>query len=353
MITLPGLIDVHVHLRDPGQIYKEDFLTGTQAALAGGYTMVVDMPNNKTPITTADTLNEKISQAKQKAVCDIGFHFGSLGENLNVFDEIKDSVVGLKLYLNQTTGGYIIDEDKMKKIYRKWHNITEGKKPILLHAEENVMGIVTKVLQDTKHPTHICHISSINELTPIMKTKDKGLPISCGVCPHHLFLTEDDLPRLKSFGMMKPSLKTKRDQAFLWKQFDAIDLIESDHAPHTIEEKQSDTPPFGVPGLETTLSLMLTAVKDNRLTLNQVIDKCHTQPKEIFHLPEQKNTHIEVDDALTYEVRNELLFTKCKWSPFAGQQVRGKVIKVVLHGKTVFENGIVSAKTGSGQLLLG
>src|SRR5579872_3797159 len=128
MITLPGLIDPHVHLRDPGQTQKEDFLTGTSAAIAGGFTTILDMPNNTTPITSEKLLLEKEKIAQEKIICDVGFYFGSLGDNLDEFEKVKNLVFGLKLYLNITTGGYIIDEPTMRKIYIKWHEVTQGKK---------------------------------------------------------------------------------------------------------------------------------------------------------------------------------------------------------------------------------
>jgi len=337
VLRLPGLIDVHVHFRDPGQTYKEDFRTGTKAALAGGYTVVLDMPNNKVPITNLQLLKEKQKSANSKALCDVGFHFGSLGNNLSEFKKVYKKVTGLKLYLNQTTGGFIIDVPAMTRIYKAWHALTKTK-PILLHAEEDVMGEVTKVLKLVKHPTHICHVSSQAELKPIIRAKKKGLPITCGVSPHHLFLTKSDVKKLGAFGLMKPSLKTKKDQRFLWKNMKYIDVIESDHAPHTIEEKKSDSPPFGVPGLETTLPLLLQAVHEKRLTLDDVIEKCYTSPKKIFHLPMQRNTYVEVLN-IEYRISNIDLKTKCKWSPFDGWKVRGKVVKVVLRGKTVLRNG--------------
>ena len=120
IITFPGLIDMHVHLRDPGQTEKEDFYTGTSAALAGGFTTVFDMPNNKIPITSKERLDEKIRTAKEKIVCDIGFYFCSLGDNLSEFAKVKDNVFGLKLYLNITTGYFLIDEKKLGEIYTHW-----------------------------------------------------------------------------------------------------------------------------------------------------------------------------------------------------------------------------------------
>lgn len=349
VIRLPGLIDVHVHFRDPGQTPKEDFYTGTSAALAGGYTMVLDMPNNINPIISDRVLKLKIKSARSKIVCDVGFHFGSLGNNLEELKKVYKKVGGLKLYLNQTTGGFIIDVPAMKKIYKAWHKLTKTK-PVLLHAEEDVMGDVTEVLKEIKHPTHICHVSSKAELEPIIKAKKKGLPITCGVCPHHLFLTKSDVKKLKTFGLMKPSLKTKVDQQYLWKNLKYIDVIESDHAPHTIAEKTSATPPFGVPGLETTLPLLLTALYKKKLTLQDIIQKCHDNPKKIFNLPEQKNAFVEISDT-QYVIRNTNLHTKCGWSPFSGRKVRGKVFRVVLRGIEVYKNGKVLSKKGKGRMI--
>ncbi len=338
LLKLPGFIDPHVHLRylDP---HKEDFLTSTFAAIAGGFTMVLDMPNNNPPITTLSRLQAKIDQAAHYTRYDIGFYCGSLCDNRKEFEKVKDRVYGLKLYLNMTTGGYIIDEKAMRRIYKKWNSVTRGKKPILLHAEEDVFDSVVKVLKETKHPTHICHVSSKEELQRIIQIKKQGLPITCGVCPHHLFLTKEDTKKLGPYGLMKPPLKSKRDQQFLWDNLQYIDVIESDHAPHTKDEKESKHPPSGVPGLETTLPLLLTAMNEEKITKEEIIDKCHTRPKEIFHLPNQPKTYIEVDIDQKYEIRNENLFTKCKWSPFHGRKVKGKVLRVFIQGKKVFESG--------------
>lgn len=345
-ITLPGLIDPHVHLRDPGQTHKEDFYTGTSAALAGGYTTVLDMPNNLEPIVSEDRLAAKLASAKRQTVCDIGFHFGTLGDNLDVFDRVIDQVMGLKIYLNVTTGNFIIDKNKLLAIYEAW----PGTKPILLHAEDDVSELVLDVLRKTKKPTHICHVSSRAELEFVIKAKGEGLPITCGVTPHHLFLDEADAKRLGAYAHMKPFLKPAQDQKFLWQHLDAIDIIESDHAPHTREEKTSDSPPFGVPGLETTLPLMLTAEAEGRLNRRQLVQLLHTNPARIFNIPTDKTTKVVVDMS-EFEVKNEDLLTKCGWSPFAGRRLVGKVTRVDLHGKTVFKSGKVLAKPGSGRIL--
>lgn len=350
MIRLPGLIDPHVHLRYMDS-HKEDFLTGSYAAIAGGFTMVLDMPNNNPPITTFPRLQSKIDQASHYTRYDLGFHFGSLGDNLDEFEKVKDMVYGLKLYLNMTTGGFIIDAVTMKKIYKKWNTVTEGKKPILLHAEEDVIDMVVEVVKETKQPTHICHVSTAEELIKIAKVKETGLPITCSVTPHHLFLTHSDEKRLGPFGLMKPSLKSQKDHNFIWSHLDLFDIVESDHAPHTIKEKQSKTPPFGVPGLETTLPLLLTAMSENKISKEQIIDKCFTQPKKIFHLPTQKDTYIEVDEKKKWILKNSMLHTKCGWSPFDGWEMQGKLVKVVIRNKIVFKNDKILVKGGFGKIL--
>lgn len=346
IVTLPGFIDAHVHLRDPGQTEKEDFLTGTEAALAGGFTTVIDMPNNKTPITTKKLLDEKIRIARAKIVCDIGFYFGSLGNNIGEFKKIKNDIFGIKLYLNQTTGGFIIDEFALTEIYQSWNS----PQPILLHAEEDVIDMVRRIIKLTGKRTHICHVSSKDELSQIIKAKEDGLPITCGVTPHHLFLTSSDARKLGPYGHMKPYLKTKKDQEYLWKNLSQIDIIESDHAPHTQEEKESDSPPFGVPGLETTLPLLMQAESIGKIHFNQIISMLYTNPAKIFNIPVDKETTVEVDDG-PFKISSKNLFTKSKWTPFDGMKVRGKVLRVFIRGKLVYSNGTILGMPGSGKIL--
>lgn len=351
-ITLPGLIDIHTHLRTPGQTHKEDFYTGTAAAIAGGFTQILDMPNNTFPITSAKLLLEKIEFAKKSIVSDVGFYFGSLGDNLSEFEKVKEKVFGLKLYLNETTGNFLIDSNTLAKIYDAWNG-----RPILVHAEDDAVSEVIKNVAKTKKHAHFCHISLRTDLEQIMQAKEKGLPVSCGVTPHHLFLTQEDSNKLGSYGKMKPYLKSKKDVQFLWDHLDQIDIIESDHAPHTKEEKESDTPPFGVPGLETTLPLLLTAVSEGRLKIEDIFRLCHDNPKKIFNLPDQ-DAIVEVDTDEEYALTNEMLFTKCGWSPFEGRRMKGRVKKVIIRETTVFENtmptgrqGKILAEKGFGQVI--
>lgn len=344
ILKLPGLIDAHVHLRDPGQTHKEDFFTGTSAALAGGFTTVLDMPNNAEPITTVERLKQKIAIADEKTVSNIGFHFGSLGDNLDQFEEAATLAIGLKLYLNRTTGGYLLDVAHLKKIYAAWPE----EKVVLLHAEEDVIDLAIESMKDAKRPVHVCHMPSREILEKIIAAKKAGYPVTCGVCPHHLFLQDTDVDRLGVYGKMLPSLKSQADQDYLWEHMDDIDIFESDHAPHTHEEKQEGV--FGVPGLETTLPLLLTAAKEGKITEDQIIEKLYTNPARIFKLPTSDNTFVEVARE-EYEIINEGLQTKCGWTPFAGMKVTGKVSKVVIENKTVYEDGKVIAKQGSGTVL--
>lgn len=346
IIRLPGLIDPHVHLRDPQQTEKEDFYTGTSAALAGGFTTVLDMPNNKTPITTKKRLDEKKAIAKKSVVCDIGFYFGSLGDNLSEFKNVQEKVKGLKLYLNETTGNFLINKEKLKEIFNAW-----GNSPILLHAEDDAVSYVIEIVRQTGKKVHFCHISTAFDLRQITKAKKDGLPISCGVTPHHLFLTEDDAKSLGAFGKMKPYLKSKKDVEYLWNHFQEIDVIESDHAPHTIYEKNSDTPPFGVPGLETTLPLLLTAVSKNKMTIEDILRMCHTNPAHIFNIETDTTTYIEIDTREKYEIKNKMLKTKCKWTPFNGWHMSGKVKTVFIRGTKVFADDTILKTPGFGEVL--
>lgn len=348
MIKIPGLIDIHTHLRTPGQIQKENFLSGSSAALAGGFTTILDMPNNTVPITSESLLSEKIEIAKAQAISNIGFYFGSLGNNLSEFEKVKNRVFGLKLYLNETTGNFLINKDTLKEIYKAW---PKDAGPILVHAEDDAIHTVIENVRLTHKRTHFCHISLESDLSQIINAKEEGLPITCGVTPHHLFLTKKDAEKLGAYGKMKPYLKSDKDIEFLWSNLSDIDVIESDHAPHTKEEKEkSENPPFGVPGLETTLPLLLTAIHENKLTIEDVLRLCHDNPKKIFNIPED-DYKVEIDLDETYVIKNEELFTKCGWSPFQGHQMHGRVKKVTLKGIAVFENGKITATPGSGRVI--
>lgn len=307
VITWPGLIDVHVHLREPGAEYKEDFLTGSQAALAGGFTFIIDMPNNLKPIVILVRLEEKIQLAK-KAVCQIGFHFGTDGKNLSEFNQVwdKQAVFGLKVYFEKITN--------LEAVFQAW----ESAKPILVHAEGGQLKMAIELGKKFNRKLHVCHISLEEEVDWVRQAKKQGQKITSGVTPHHLWLKSGE-------ATMKPALGTETDQKALWEglQDGTIDLVESDHAPHLKMEKL-----FGVTGLETTLGLMLLGVKQKKCSLEQVKKWLHDNPKRIFKIPNQK-TKIKFDPDKSWRVDESKLKTKCGWSPFSGWQLYGKVEETI------------------------
>jgi carbamoyl-phosphate synthase/aspartate carbamoyltransferase/dihydroorotase len=221
------------------------------------------------------------------------------------------------------------------------------------HSESRSMAAAILFAAIYDHPVHIAHISLREEVLLIKAAKEKGIKVTCEVCPHHLFLSKDDIPTISrghaGRGEVRPRLATKEDVEALWQNLDIIDCFATDHAPHTLEEKDSENPPPGFPGLETILPLLLTSVSEGRLTIEQILEKMYTNPKRIFNLPDQPETWIEVDENAKYEIKAEEQFTRCGWTPFEGWKVKGKVCKVVLRGKTAFEDGKILAEAGYGK----
>lgn len=347
LLGISAPVDLHVHLRDMGQDHKEDFDSGTRAALAGGSVLVDDKPNKLKPIFTFEDLQEEMRVAKPKILCDVGFDFGSDGKNLDEFPRIKLLTNRLKVFLNETTGNLkLADPNLLRKIYQAWPE--NGL--ILLHAENDMVPFALRVAKEIKRKTHFHHISTKRDLGPIIEAKRKGLPVTCGVTPHHLFLTQNDLKRLGSFGYMKPELATQEDVDYIWKNLDFVDVIESDHAPHTSEEKLSEKPPSGVPGLETMIPLMLTAVFQGRLTSHRLVELISINPQKILGIKLPESTYTIVDLMEKYELGIDGLETKCGWSPFAGRKVQGKVKEVYIRGQKVFADGKILANPGSGEI---
>ncbi len=329
----PGFIDVHVHLRDPGATHKEDFYTGSRAAIVGGFTFILDMPNNPVPTVSTERLKEKIALSK-KAICDIGFHYGTNGINTDSFAAAgkHPRVFGLKLYCNHTTGEMLIENlNLLEKVFAQW----KSEKPILVHAEGTQLAGVIAFAYFYNRRIHVCHPSQGCEVELVRLAKQKRMHISAGVTPHHLFLTDKVVKQMESFTMMKPPLGKQEDQDALWEGLHdgTIDLIETDHAPHTKEEKMSEKPPFGIPGLETALGLLLKAVHEKRLTMKHVVRLLYEAPKKIFHIPDQPKTSIELDPQRPYIIGSDGYATKCAWSPFDGWEAYGKVETVIFKGK--------------------
>src|SRR3990167_9679706 len=336
ILRLPGLIDVHVHLREPGGQQKEDFETGTKAAVAGGYTQILDMPNNIPPTTTPQALDDKIARTKGRIWCDLGFNFGATRQSANYFKNIYQKAFGLKVYMNQTTGPLLIDKFADQDfIFKFWPSSL----PIMVHAEGETIKIAIQLAKKHKKSIHICHVTA-DQLEEIEGAKKNKLKITCEVCPHHLFLTRDDLKKLGPIGVMKPQLPSQVDQKKLWQNIDKIDMIATDHAPHTLEEKyDQSSPKFGVPGLETALPLLLAAVARGKISIGRLVKMTSTNPRKIFKLPKQPKTYVVIDTSKTYKISKKKLFTKCQWTPFNNLFGKGEIKKVVIRGKIVFEGG--------------
>lgn len=350
MLKLPGLIDVHVHVREPGQTHKEDWNTATQAALAGGVTMLLAMPNTRPPIFDASTLALALEAAREKARCDYAQFLGAGPNNAQAAASLAGRAAGLKMYLDSTFGELRLDD---MTLWQAHFQNFPAVYPIVLHSEARSMaaGILFAALFG--RPVHIAHVSLREEILLIKAAKKRGLPVTCEVCPHHLFLSKDDLPALSQGhpgrGEVRPRLASREDVAALWENLDVIDCFATDHAPHTVDEKDSDTPPPGFPGLETILPLLLTAVCEGRLRLEQIVEKMYTHPRRIFRLPEQPETWIEVDEDATWEIQAASQFTRCGWTPFEGWKMKGKVRRVVLRGQEAFKDGRVLVAKGFGK----
>ncbi|MBE2197043.1 MAG: amidohydrolase family protein [Anaerolinea sp.] len=349
-LTLPGLIDVHTHLRVPGGEHKEDFATGTAAALAGGITMILGMPNTSPPLTTPSALHTAYALAAADCRCDVGLFAGASPEDVRHLPELGETAVALKIYLNDTFGKLRVEDvPTLRACFRDWPR----HKLIAMHAEKQSVAVGIGLAATYDRPVHFCHISRREEIELIADAKMRGLPVTCEVTPHHLFLDQADAQRLGPLGDMRPILGTPDDVAALWEHLhDTVDCIATDHAPHTLAEKHSATPPPGVAGLETSLGLMLTGVVDGRFTLDRLITLMHANPRRIYNLPAQPDTLVEVEMTPTH-IQNEQMYSKCGWTPFHGREVAGRVQRVILRGQLVYENGQVLAAAGSGKVIGG
>jgi len=350
MLRLPGLIDSHVHMREPGANHKEDWDSGTSAALAGGITMVLAMPNTQPPICNQTALALALAAAGSKARCDFGQYLGAGAGNADTAARLSRRTAGLKMYLDQTFGELRLDDMTLwMQHFQHWPKNL----PIVAHAEGSRMAAAILMAAIFDRSIHIAHVSRREEILLIKAAKSRGIRVTCEVCPHHLFLVQDDIPRISQGhagrGEVRPPLASPVDVDALWKNLDVIDCFASDHAPHRLDEKDGQDPPPGFPGLETSLPLLLTAVDRGRLTLEDVVERLTTNPRRIFHLPEQPETWVEVDEKDEHEIHAADMRSRCGWTPFESQRVKGRVRSVVLRGREAFKDGEILIDKGYGR----
>ena len=243
MLRLPGLIDPHVHMREPGGTHKEDWDTGTSAALAGGVTVLLAMPNTKPPIFDGQTLALALAAAREKARCDYAQFLGAGPDNAGWGGDaaLPPQAAGLKMYLDMTFGQLRLDDMSLwQEHFKSWPKDL----PIVAHSESRSMAAVILMAAIYDRPVHIAHISLKEEVLLIKAAKERGIKVTCEVCPHHLFLTRDDIPAISQGhpgrGEVRPRLASREDVEALWTNLDVIDCFATDHAPHTLAEKDGE-----------------------------------------------------------------------------------------------------------------
>jgi len=387
LLALPGLIDVHVHLRDLELSYKEDYLSGTSAAAAGGFTSVIDMPNTRPVTDTAERLTEKMEIAKRKIVVKVGFNI--VPSNLTEVDKAGDLAMGYKVNLVKPWSNLPVDESSLASLIRR---ATSMGKMVIFHAEDGAMvgKLEDKFRESTSfrsyyaaHPSkaediavarvlgcmteqaakvHFCHISSLRSLRLIARARAQGKRVTCEATPHHMLLSTESSSKLGGISIMDPPLRRRKVAAKLFHSLKrrAIDIVATDHAPHSLEEKKQFPwwkIPIGIPGLETALPLMLTEVKRGNIALGRVVEAMAEDPAKIFGLNggELKEGGaadiVLVDLKRSFKIDSSLFFSKAKYSPFDGRRVIGKVVKTFAGGRLVFDEGSIVAAPGTGAIL--
>lgn len=393
LLVLPGLIDVHVHLRDEGKAYKEDFYSGTAAAAAGGITTVLDMPNNNPVTMNVAALKNRMEKAEKKILVNVGFYSEFPKKNNEIEKIIAEGAVAFKLFMAEQVGGLNIDDDNA--LLEAFGIATKMKVPIAVHAEDKstlkeaehrfkrancndidafleahskgveakaVKRVLNLVKQVGTH-VHFCHVSTEDGLNAIVDEKKQGVPITCETTPHHLLISSDELKQIGTLALTMPPVREKQHLTALWNGIKNgwIDIVASDHAPHALEEKKAGTVwdvKVGVPGLETTLPLMLTEVNRGRLSIAEIASLMAERPAEVFkltnkgYLKEGYSADLTVIDLnKKYRIDASKFHSKAKYSPFDKWAVEGKPVKTFVNGQLVMEDEEIIANPGSGQII--
>ncbi|MBU1954123.1 dihydroorotase [Patescibacteria group bacterium] len=374
----PGLIDVHVHFRTPGGTDKEDWTHGSKAALAGGVTTVLDMPNNDPPVVNQESLEAKRALVKDEALVNYGFYAGATGDNVGEIAEMK-GIAGVKIYMGSSTaalagsstGGLLVDDlqtlekfmtetDHLLVLHaeneaciREYMRQFDGQEDPAVHSKIRDPHCAYEAVKDALHMakkysrrTHLAHVSTAAELDTIRKFKEDY--ITAEVTPHHLFLTDADYAQYGNLIRVNPPVRNPADQVALWEAIKdgTIDMIATDHAPHLLAEKNRpySQAPSGVPGVQTMLPLMLNAVNDGRITLEKVVELTSYNPaikfgvlgKGLLEAGYDADITI-VDMELKERICHKFLWSKCNWSPFHNWVLQGFPVMTYVAGNLMYE----------------
>jgi dihydroorotase len=365
---IPGVVDDQVHFREPGLTHKEDLAHATRACAKGGVTSFLEMPNTQPTTTTVERLHEKLALASRSCLVNFGFYIGATPGNLQ---ELKAATrtPGIKIFIGSSTGDLLVDDQAaLEAIF------AETTLPICAHCEDEATvranqvkyadstdvathslvrdhlaaTIATRRAIDLatrhRHQFHVLHVSTADEIPLLKEAPDY---VTSEVCPHHLFFSVDDYPRLGSLIKMNPSIKTGHDCHALWESLldGTIPVIATDHAPHTWEEKQLPYPqcPSGLPAVENSLALLLNQVALGRCSLSQVVKWMCQAPAKVWHLKGKGKIEIGydadlvlVDLNLQLTIRNEEQETKSRWSPWDGVTLTGWPVRTWVGGNEVF-----------------
>jgi dihydroorotase len=372
---LPGVVDDQVHFRDPGLTHKEDLHTGSLACAKGGITTFLEMPNTKPTTTSVAALHEKLELAATKAVVNYGFYIGATSDNLAELKQARRTP-GIKIFIGSSTGPLLVDaQTALEGIF------SETTIPICAHCEDEAtvrantarfagvthVAIHSQVRDHAaaviatrramelskrhRHRFHVLHVSTAEECELL---RDHGGLVTAEACPHHLLFNVDDYARLGSRVQMNPSIKTAADNAALWQALREghIQVVATDHAPHTLEEKSQPYPksPSGLPAVENSLALLLNAVHQGRCSLPQVVSWMCDAPARVWDIvgkgrisPGYDADLVLVDLQRQATIRDEAQVTKSRWSPWHGETLTGWPVRTIVGGRTVFLDGRIDA----------
>jgi len=368
---LPGVIDDQVHFRDPGLTHKEDLATGSRACAKGGVTTFLEMPNTNPTTTTLQALSDKLDIAAEKCMVNYGFYVGATPENVEVLQQ-AERTPGIKIFIGSSTGSLLVDQQEaLERIFK------ETSLPICAHCEDEATVIANRerigggsryqdhsIIRDhaaaiisTKravelaekynHHFHVLHVSTGDEVDFLRTTSDL---ITSEACPHHLLFNVDDYDRLGSLVQMNPSIKHPDDNERIWQGLldGTIPVIATDHAPHTLEEKDQPYPksPSGLPAVENSLALLLNEVNGGRCSLRQVVRWMCEAPADVWKIHNKGRIQegydadlVLVDLTREHTVRNAEQVTKSGWSPWDGETLTGLPVRTLVGGVTVFNDG--------------